>query len=193
MVDILTIWRTLFSNRDQFLDDMVHQTCKGLAYLHGQNMIHRDIKPENLSFTSFDPVHLIILDLGSAEVSNTSTNAWIGTYWYYAPEIHMVREEASSSPFDGRVDVFALGATLLKFLLPVLVKSRAPSICSPSEKQKFTGLYKSVPVELLDSRDIAKWLLQWDREDRPWGQEVVQRLEGRRAIGSKRRKISESG
>ncbi|PSN58949.1 hypothetical protein BS50DRAFT_682534 [Corynespora cassiicola Philippines] len=169
MVDILTIWRSLFSDEEQFLDDMIYQACDGLAYLHDKNMIHRDIKPENLSFSSLDPVHLMILDLGCAERSNQSTNAWIGSYWYYAPEIHNLRDDANSSSLDGRVDLFALGATLLKFLLPSLIKSRSPSICHPSEKEKFMGLYRMRPKELHDAWNLAKWLLTWEKEDRPWG------------------------
>jgi serine/threonine protein kinase len=91
MADILPIWRTLIVDHEHFLTTWIYQACDALTYLHRERIIHRDIKPSNLAFASLTPVHLIILDLGSAERATHSVNTDIGTPWYFAPEVWSVR------------------------------------------------------------------------------------------------------
>lgn len=75
-----------------------------LAAVHRHGVVHHDIKPQNILLT--DDVRLKVADFG---VANRN---W-GTRAYMAPELSL--GEASSD--DVRIDIYALGITLLELLL----------------------------------------------------------------------------
>jgi tetratricopeptide (TPR) repeat protein len=77
---------------------------KTLATVHQHGIVHHDIKPQNLLLT--DDGRLKVADFG---VANRN---W-GTRAYMAPELTL--GEASSD--DVRIDIYALGITLLELLL----------------------------------------------------------------------------
>jgi serine/threonine protein kinase len=83
--------------------------AQGLAAAHAAGVVHRDIKPENLFLVDGQLSALKILDFGIAKASDetrsvTQTGAVVGTPGYIAPE------RLEGSRFDGRSDVFSLGA-----------------------------------------------------------------------------------
>lgn len=75
-----------------------------LATVHRRGIVHHDIKPQNLLLT--DDSRLKVADFGVAN-SNWGTRA------YMAPELSL--GEATSD--DARIDIYALGVTLLELLL----------------------------------------------------------------------------
>ncbi|HEX9294740.1 MAG TPA: serine/threonine-protein kinase, partial [Polyangiaceae bacterium] len=85
-----------------------------LAAAHAQGIIHRDIKPDNL-FCLPDG-RIKVLDFGVARVReatnelHTRTGTALGTLPYMAPE------QVKGMDIDGRVDVFALGATMFRLI-----------------------------------------------------------------------------
>lgn len=76
-----------------------------LATVHQHGIVHHDIKPQNLLLT--DDRRLKVADFG---VANRN---W-GTRIYMAPELSLGEAVASD---DVRIDVYALGVTLLELLL----------------------------------------------------------------------------
>ncbi len=89
---------------------IVRQACRALAVAHADGIVHRDIKPDNLILTLRGDVKLV--DFGIAkrvdeDQSMTRTGSAVGTPHYISPE--QVRGERD---LDGRVDIYALGATL---------------------------------------------------------------------------------
>lgn len=94
---------------DQILDVLVSA--------HEKGVIHRDLKPDNLFVTADGPIK--ILDFGLARLLDnvpgdhrTKSGVALGTLPYMAPEQALGRR----SEIDGRVDVFAVGATMFRVL-----------------------------------------------------------------------------
>jgi tetratricopeptide (TPR) repeat protein len=83
----------------------VIKLCDTLQRVHGHGIVHHDLKPENLLF-SLDGTPKIA-DFG---VANTRG----GTKAYMCPELFLPTENVSRT--DGRVDIYALGVTLLEMV-----------------------------------------------------------------------------
>ncbi|HKY64573.1 MAG TPA: serine/threonine-protein kinase [bacterium] len=91
---------------------ILKQVCGSLSEAHRKGIVHRDIKPSNIFLSVsggvFDFVK--VLDFGLAkEIAQdpkglTSTDAFLGTPSYVAPEMILDREKV-----DGRTDIYMLG------------------------------------------------------------------------------------
>jgi len=89
------------------------QVCDALDAAHKVNIVHRDLKPENIVLVrrGRQDNFVKILDFGIAKLfgasdvghEQTAAGMIIGTPEYMAPE------QASSSPVDGRCDIYSLG------------------------------------------------------------------------------------
>ncbi|MCR9159305.1 MAG: protein kinase domain-containing protein [Nannocystaceae bacterium] len=97
---------------------ILRQTCKGLGVAHRAGVVHRDIKPENiLTTTAPDGREQIkIVDFGISSMLAAGSNGGAGlagTPHYMAPELVL------SQPFDGRLDIYAIGCMAYEFLAGV--------------------------------------------------------------------------
>ena len=93
------------------------QVLDVLVVAHARGVVHRDLKPDNL-FVTLDG-RIKVLDFGLARLldgvpgrQQTRTGVALGTLAYMAPEQALGRR----GEIDGRVDVFALGATMFRVL-----------------------------------------------------------------------------
>lgn len=78
------------------------ELCETLAFVHSKGIVHHDIKPPNILFAADGTIKL-----GDFGVANRNA----GTLPYLPPEM-LLGEQVSR--FDPRVDVYALGLTLLE-------------------------------------------------------------------------------
>jgi serine/threonine protein kinase len=102
-----------------------------LHFVHQHGIVHHDIKPDNILFTSDST-----LKVGDFGVANRN----FGTVLYLAPEMLLGEVDAG----DVRVDVYALGITLLELLL-----NRSPfEGMSPVEALRAKIRHQFVPVDL---------------------------------------------
>jgi tRNA A-37 threonylcarbamoyl transferase component Bud32 len=97
--------------------ELIRQAAIGLQYSFEQRMVHRDIKPSNLMVSIDGTVK--ILDFGlakiqselSADAGMTSTDAFLGSVDYMAPE-----QLDDPRLADIRADIYSLGCTLYHLL-----------------------------------------------------------------------------
>ncbi|URE12335.1 kinase family [Musa troglodytarum] len=80
--------------------------CKGMEYLHQNNIIHRDLKTANLLMDSNLVVK--VADFGVARIQNQGgvMTAETGTYRWMAPEV------INHLPYDQKADVFSFAIVL---------------------------------------------------------------------------------
>lgn len=89
------------------------QVVDGMKEIHSNRIIHRDIKPENIFLNNDGPtLNCYIGDFGYAvhEDDSEEMKRHAGTEMYAAPELLLHR------PYDNKVDIWGLGATLLACL-----------------------------------------------------------------------------
>lgn len=114
------------------------ELCETLAFVHGNGIVHHDIKPENILFAADGTIKLG--DFGAA-------NSNVATRNYMAPEMFL-GEHVSHT--DARIDVYALGLTLLESL---------------TGQHPFAGLFPQHALEARIAHDfIPAELPRWVQE-----------------------------
>lgn len=106
--------RKHIADRDLTVPQMIDvciRLCKGLDFLHQNNIVHRDIKPGNFLF-SRDMKQVKICDFGLSKSSSNWRTRWIkeggGTRAYMSPE----QIENKGRGLDARSDIFSFGITM---------------------------------------------------------------------------------
>ena len=115
-------------------------TSEGLCHMHSQHYIHRDIKPDNIFIVNVDGKEVAKLgdfglscktsgrgtqlmvsleedsgdagDAGDAGMSFSEHTRAVGTHTYFSPELE------HGGMYDEKVDMYALGVTLLEMMHP---------------------------------------------------------------------------
>jgi serine/threonine protein kinase len=134
------------------------QVADALDYLHRKRIIHRDLKPANL-FIARDPHRVVLGDFGlvqiedeqlQAEVPNytpTQAHMILGTVGYMSPE------QATSSPLDGRSDLFSLGCVMYRALagkLPFPGRTFGEYMKAITSPQPPAALGADIPPQVAD-------------------------------------------
>ncbi len=78
------------------------ELCETLAFVHGKGIVHHDIKPMNILFAADGTIKV-----GDFGIANRNA----GTRLYLPPEVRLGEQV---SRIDPRIDVYALGLTLLE-------------------------------------------------------------------------------
>ena len=110
---------------------MLRQITEGLAHIHTNGIVHRDLKPPNIFIHNGQPK---IGDFGLATIarsplvndaaifsgSSTELSRAMGTPIYMAPELR----STSSSSYDSKVDMYALGIIFYEMCEAYAFKTR---------------------------------------------------------------------
>jgi len=121
--------------------------CKGLIYLHDNNIIHRDIKSDNV-LVEYDNnnniyTRVVLADYGIArEINTEGANTKCGTFSYIAPEI------ISGRKYDKRADIYSLGVLLWEIIQQMrpLEDNGFPIITDINISQLINKLLSTDPV-----------------------------------------------
>jgi serine/threonine protein kinase len=89
--------------------------CQALRFAHKRRLFHRDIKPANIMLQIDGDEEIVkVVDFGVARLldfSHTSTNLFVGSPAYMAPELITASERANE-----RTDIWALGVTMYELI-----------------------------------------------------------------------------
>ncbi|KAJ7656958.1 kinase-like domain-containing protein [Mycena polygramma] len=90
--------------REDQISNILSQTCKGLAYLHSQNVIHRDIKPPNILVDVLGRVKIKGFGFCAKLTKKRPRRASMaGTPHWMAPEV------VKQIEYGVKVDIWSLG------------------------------------------------------------------------------------
>jgi serine/threonine protein kinase len=92
------------------LRSIARQVTEALAYVHSLNLMHCDLKPENILFLSHSRCVVKVIDFGSSCFTSDHLSSYIQSRSYRAPEVIL------GADYDGRIDVWSLGAILVELV-----------------------------------------------------------------------------
>jgi DNA-binding SARP family transcriptional activator/tetratricopeptide (TPR) repeat protein len=161
--------------------DVARQICAALDHAHSHGIVHRDLKPQHVLVVreplSETGVTVKLIDFGVARSMAsrvTDEGKIVGTVYYLAPEL------ALGQPYDGRADLYALGAMLYE-----LTTGRLPFLADDALGVISQHLHAPVVPPRARNADIPPaldrlivHLLQKNQHDRPASAaEVLRQLE----------------
>jgi serine/threonine-protein kinase len=103
--------------------DIVRQTLRGLAFVHGRGIAHRDLKPANIFLQALPDHadHVRMLDFGMAKIleevnapSPAENLSRVGVV--FGTPAYMAPEQAKAERVDTRADIYAAGVILFQLL-----------------------------------------------------------------------------
>ncbi|CAD2218067.1 protein kinase [Angomonas deanei] len=140
------------------------QCAQALQYIHESGFCHRDIKPTNIFFDEQQNVKLG--DFGLATTVGLGRRSAVGTPQYLAPELLL------NEVYDGKIDVWGLGAVLLELLTmeernvnamvlnnPKCVDDLVKKITRYGFSEKLSNLVKDTLQRHADKRPTAAAIL----------------------------------
>ena len=103
---------------EELTKSIIRQVARGVQAMHSKNIIHKDIKIENILVTDLTRnAQMKIADFGCSEkleTASSTSNFFIGTPGYMAPEI------IAKKPFNCASDIYSIGAIMYVMLTAAL-------------------------------------------------------------------------
>lgn len=93
---------------ETFIVDVMKQTLRALAFMHGERFMHKDLKPQNIMMVEKDSSSVKVIDFGLAELfkhDQETSDKFGGTLLFMAPEV--LRQELGM-----KADVWSAGVIL---------------------------------------------------------------------------------
>uniref|UniRef100_A0A6B2L9D5 Protein kinase domain-containing protein n=1 Tax=Arcella intermedia TaxID=1963864 RepID=A0A6B2L9D5_9EUKA len=172
LCDVLKWKYPLGINDENVICSILHQTLRGVAFLHERNIIHRDIKAGNILFNREGKIR--IADFGVSAILSTNDEkrtTMAGTWHWMAPEVFYPED----CGYDFKADVWSVGITCIELaygtapyskarpnqVIVYITKNPPPNLdnhCVPdATAKKFSTPFK----------DLVEKCLQMDPDKRP--------------------------
>jgi NIMA (never in mitosis gene a)-related kinase len=143
------------------------QIALALQYLHERNILHRDLKTQNIFLTKADIIK--VGDLGIARVLDCSSElaqTVIGTPYYMSPEIFQ------NQAYNQKSDIWALGCCVYE--MSTLKHAFTAKNIHALMIRVVKGELPEMPSHYsADVRDLIKWMLSKQADDRPCAPELL--------------------
>ena len=168
---------------------ILHDTARGLAYLHGQEkpIIHRDLSAKNVLLNS--NMQAKIADLGVARTVDirpgqfaATMTAGPGTLAYMPPEAMGTRPK-----YDTSLDIFSFGVLTLYTITQTFPEAESPTavdgkgkVVALTEVQRRSAYFQTLEGELGRDHSFERLInncLENNPEMRPSSRQVLQQLE----------------
>ncbi|KAJ0252475.1 Serine/threonine-protein kinase STY46 [Hirschfeldia incana] len=145
--------------------------CKGMNYLHQNNIIHRDLKAANILMDENEVVKVADFGVARVKAQTGVMTAETGTYRWMAPEV------IEHKPYDHKADVFSYGIVLWELLTGKLpYEYMTPLQAAVGVVQK--GLRPKIPKKTHPKmRELMERLWEKDPTLRPDFAEIKEQLE----------------
>ncbi|KAL1190194.1 Serine/threonine-protein kinase STY46 [Cardamine amara subsp. amara] len=145
--------------------------CKGMSYLHQNNIIHRDLKAANLLMDENEVVKVADFGVARVKAQTGVMTAETGTYRWMAPEV------IEHKPYDHKADVFSYGIVLWELLTGKLpYEYMTPLQAAVGVVQK--GLRPTIPKNTHPKMAVLLERL-WEKDPtlRPDFSEIIEQLQ----------------
>ncbi|KAG7618875.1 Protein kinase domain [Arabidopsis thaliana x Arabidopsis arenosa] len=145
--------------------------CKGMSYLHQNNIIHRDLKAANLLMDENEVVKVADFGVARVKAQTGVMTAETGTYRWMAPEV------IEHKPYDHKADVFSYGIVLWELLTGKLpYEYMTPLQAAVGVVQK--GLRPTIPKNTHPKlAELLERLWEHDSTQRPDFSEIIEQLQ----------------
>ncbi|XP_042050929.1 serine/threonine-protein kinase STY13-like [Salvia splendens] len=145
--------------------------ARGMAYVHGLNLIHRDLKSDNLLISADKSIKIADFGVARIEVQTEGMTPETGTYRWMAPEMIQHR------PYTQKVDVYSFGIVLWELITGMLPFQNMTAVQAAFAVVN-KGVRPTIPNDCLPALGQIMTLC-WDGNPdvRPPFSEVVRMLE----------------
>ncbi|KFK30451.1 hypothetical protein AALP_AA7G262600 [Arabis alpina] len=145
--------------------------CKGMSYLHQNNIIHRDLKAANLLMDENEVVKVADFGVARVKAQTGVMTAETGTYRWMAPEV------IEHKPYDHKADVFSYGIVLWELMTgKIPYEYMTPLQAAVGVVQK--GLRPTIPKNTHPKMtELLERLWEKDPTVRPDFAEIIEQLQ----------------
>lgn len=133
------------------LVELLLRAVEAIAFAHSRGIVHRDLTPANILVADFGAVY--VLDWGVAARIGEGGGVGVGTPAWMAPE------QATGTPADPRMDVFAIGALLH---LVLIGDPGATTSTQSSWHQAVSACNAGQPMRCRLTQQLPRWTWHQD-------------------------------